>query len=191
MTQSHMSGWVHALSEEEFGAELQKVLSPSRAIQSPEFLRGRAEHLDGIGRAWHASGRQMFIHGYRGVGKTSLAQTAAFQRQSSDNQPVILACSRGVTFYDIIFDMLGQALPKDPRVLQQVVEQSAGIASGALSAQIKSSVIEGQAPKPKSINEALQLTAFLASAHSSEPVIIIDEFDQLESTQDQEACLSG
>jgi hypothetical protein len=58
------------ITEEDFGNALQTVLSPSRAIQSPEFLRGRAAQLDGIRKACYSAGRQVFIYGYRGVDLT-------------------------------------------------------------------------------------------------------------------------
>lgn len=57
----------------DFGAAIDRVLSPSRPLQSEEFLRGRAEQLNGIERALYASGRHVLIHGLRGVGKSSLA----------------------------------------------------------------------------------------------------------------------
>ena len=61
-----------------------RVLSPARAIDSPELLKGRDEQLQEIRRgAWYQGGRQIFIYGYRGVGQTSLAQTAAHQHQSA------------------------------------------------------------------------------------------------------------
>jgi uncharacterized protein len=69
-------------TEEEFGMAMDRVLSPSRAIETPELLKGRDTQLAEIRKAWYQAGRQVFIHGYRGVGKTSLAMTAAFQHQS-------------------------------------------------------------------------------------------------------------
>jgi MoxR-like ATPase len=72
------------MDEHTFATILGRVLSPSRAIESPELLKGRDDQLREIRRAWYQGGRQIFIYGFRGVGKTSLAQTAAFQHQSSD-----------------------------------------------------------------------------------------------------------
>jgi uncharacterized protein len=51
-------------------------------------------------------GRQIFIHGDRGVGKTSLAQTAAFRFQSSDAQPVITSCHKASTFESVMQDII-------------------------------------------------------------------------------------
>jgi hypothetical protein len=58
-------------TEQEFGVSMGKVLSPSRPLQSEEFLRGRAVQLAGIKEALYAPGRHVLIHGFRGVGKSS------------------------------------------------------------------------------------------------------------------------
>ncbi len=174
-----ITGWLHTLDEPQFGSELQKVLYASRAIQSPEFLRGRNEQLNDIRRAWYSEGRQIFIYGYRGVGKTSLAQTAAFQQQSSDGDPVILACSEGAQFTDIIHDMLEQGLESDPRKTQEVTGAKAKVGVRGLSAELEASETLGKVPRPESINDALRLTKFLTEQHSGAPVVIIDEFDLL------------
>jgi hypothetical protein len=65
------------LNLEEFGAKLDAVLSPASAIKSPEFLQGRDQQLTDVRQALAMKGRHVFIHGFRGVGKTSLAYTAA------------------------------------------------------------------------------------------------------------------
>lgn len=175
-----------SMTEREFGRTLQTVLSPSRAIQSPEFLRGRAAQLDGIRKAFYSPGRQVFIHGYRGVGKTSLAQTAAFQQQSTDGQPIMLSCGRGATFFKIIHDMFREAIPSDPRELQRTLEGNLGASYSGFSAGLKASMQQGKVPTPETLNDAVRYTAFIASAHSQEPVVIIDEFDLLKDPADQE-----
>jgi uncharacterized protein len=76
------------IAEEKFVQVMGRLLSPSRAIESPELLKGRDNQLREIRRAWYQGGRQIFIYGYRGVGKTSLAQTAAHQHQSSEGVPI-------------------------------------------------------------------------------------------------------
>jgi uncharacterized protein len=52
-------------------------LSPERPIRSTEFLRGRTGDLDRVERELRHFHAVPFIYGYRGVGKTSLARTAA------------------------------------------------------------------------------------------------------------------
>jgi len=66
-----------------FGIRLNEVLFASQPIQSIEHLYGRAPELDRIEKALFAPGRHIFIYGDRGVGKSSLAATAANQYQDS------------------------------------------------------------------------------------------------------------
>jgi uncharacterized protein len=176
---------VGRLPEHEFAAILGRFLSPSRVIESAEFLKGRDDQLQEIRRAWYQGGRQIFIYGYRGVGKTSLGMTAAHQHQSSEAAPIRVICEKGTTFNRMMRDIFARAFPADPRVLKEKIEAGAGLKLGGLSAEIKKSVETGDAPEPKSVNEAVQLTEFLLALHSKEPVIIIDEFDQLDAQVEQ------
>jgi hypothetical protein len=82
-------------------------------------------------------------------------------------------------------DIFARAFPSDPRVVKEKLDAGGGLKLGALSAEVKKSVEQGDAPEPKSINEAVQITEFLVELHSREPVIIIDEFDQLKSKPEQ------
>ena len=77
------------LGKEAFIEAKKEVFFPSRAITSPQHLFGRKKQLDQIDRAFSTEGKQVFVFGERGVGKTSLAKTAAFLHQSSDNVPVL------------------------------------------------------------------------------------------------------
>jgi hypothetical protein len=173
------------LPEEKFAGIMRQVLSPSRAIETPELLKGRDDQLREIRKAWYQSGRQIFIYGYRGVGKTSLAQTAAHQHQSSEGLPIRVICEQDTTFNRILRDIFSRAFPSDPRIIKQKLDAGAGLKLGGLSAEVKKSVEHGDAPEPKSINEAVQITEFLVELHSREPVFIIDEFDQLKSKPEQ------
>jgi hypothetical protein len=173
------------IPEEAFAQTMGRVLSPSRAIDTPELLKGRDDQLREIRRAWYQSGRQIFIYGYRGVGKTSLAQTAAHQHQSAEGIPIRVICEQDGTFNRVVRDIFSRAFPSNPTVLKQKIDAGAGVKLGGLSAEVKKSVERGDAPEPKSVNEAIQITEFLVELHSREPVIIIDEFDQLKSKAEQ------
>src|SRR4029078_8870965 len=99
--------WEHVpamidLAEYQFAPRLAGVLSPSRPIRTPEHLRGRERDLVTIKRALYATGRHIFIYGDRGVGKSSLAATAAYQYQSSDAEPIFIAGSLDETFNSLI-----------------------------------------------------------------------------------------
>jgi hypothetical protein len=173
------------LSEEQFGLIMRRVLASSRAIETPEFLKGRDEQLGEIRKAWYQGGRQIFIHGYRGVGKTSLAMTAAHQQQAIEATPIRVIAEEGVSFGQIMKDVFARAFPTDPRLKSRKFEGSVGLKYGGLSAEIKRSIESGDAPVPKSLNEAVQVTEFMLALHSKAPVIVIDEFDQLKSKTEQ------
>jgi hypothetical protein len=173
------------LPEDEFAATMRRVLSPSHAIQTPELLKGRDEQLREIQKAWYQGGRQIFIYGFRGVGKTSLAQTAAFQHQSSDGTPILLTCGEESTFVEIVHDIFTQAFPSDPRIIKEKLDSGVGAKLGGLTAEVRQSIEAGRPPEPKTLNEAVQIMDFVSQFHSKEPVVIIDEFDLLKSKQEQ------
>lgn len=85
---------IHGLTQNELGRRINEVLSPSRPVRSIEHLRGRDDELQRIERALYADGRNVFIYGDRGVGKSSLAATAAAQYQSVDASPIPLIRKR-------------------------------------------------------------------------------------------------
>jgi uncharacterized protein len=83
---------IRGVTRPQFEQTLPRLLTPTTPIRSVEFLRGRDRILENIRRAFVQPGRNVFIYGDRGVGKTSLAQTAALEHQSADNEPVFLGC---------------------------------------------------------------------------------------------------
>uniref|UniRef100_UPI000AE1F44F AAA family ATPase n=1 Tax=Pseudomonas sp. NBRC 111136 TaxID=1661051 RepID=UPI000AE1F44F len=93
---------IEGYSEEEFGTTVHEHVRPAEPISSIELLKGRHKELEEIRRALFAKGRHMFIYGDRGIGKSSLAQTAALQYQSSDSDIIQIGCTRTSTFYEIM-----------------------------------------------------------------------------------------
>lgn len=178
------------LPEPEFGAIMKKVLSPSQAIQTPDLLKGRDKQLDDIRRALYLDGRQVFIYGYRGVGKTSLAQTAAYKYQSSEKEPIKLGCTENGTFFQTMHDLFVKAFPTDPSIIKKVLKSGFSAKLQGLSAEVKESVEKGRIPELTSVNEAVALTDFVASVHSKRPVVILDEFDLIRSPE-QQALFAG
>jgi uncharacterized protein len=166
---------VNISDEAQFGTLMKKVLSPSEPLESPEQLRGRDEQLTEIRRALYASGRHVFIHGFRGVGKTSLAQTAAYQIQSSDARPIVLGCSLGTTVNELVRDVLDEALAGDPRVVKATIERGFSAGTHGLSASLAKSLEMGSVPLPTSLNEAVRMLSFFGQLHSKAPVVVIDE----------------
>ena len=62
-------------------------MTPSVPVTTPDQRIGRSEKLTSARRALLDIGKQIFIIGNRGVGKTSLANVIASFYQSSDTEP--------------------------------------------------------------------------------------------------------
>jgi hypothetical protein len=175
-------------SQNEFGQVLSRVLSPAQPLQSEEFLKGRAEQLHGIEKALYASGRHVLIHGMRGVGKSSLAQTAAY-KIAVGHDPIIVSCDSQSTFKTIIKDIFDEALGKDPRIAEETKTQegSFGISYHKLSAMLKGTVSrkETEIEEPLSVNDAVRVVQFLCEKWGGKPVFVVDEFDLITSEEVQ------
>jgi len=180
-----LSNGLFPFTKEQFGRELARVLSPSQTIQTPELLRGRADQLDEIRQAFYAPGRQVFIYGNRGVGKSSLAQTAAFERQSSDNTPIMVSCVPGTTCFDISQAIASRAVPSDPRQIKATVQRAAKLGFGGFGIELRAKLERGSIPKPTSLNDCCTLLEFVGATHSATPVVVIDEFDQITDKTEQ------
>jgi Cdc6-like AAA superfamily ATPase len=72
---------------------LNKYLSPERPIRNLEYLRGRGKEFETLKYELSCYSSIPFIYGNRGVGKTSLARTAAQMVTASDREHIYAACS--------------------------------------------------------------------------------------------------
>lgn len=162
-------------SEEEFVKTLNTFLLPSSPIRREELLRGRSDQLDQIRKALVAPGRNVFVYGQRGVGKTSLAQTAAYLHQSSDGDPIVVGCDSGSEFSTLTQGISSRLLGRVPVPRRKATKYGAGFEG--LSFEMARAVEEGSIPKPSSVDEAVELVRFAASAHSKAPVVVVDEFE--------------
>jgi MoxR-like ATPase len=99
---------ITARTEEEFVERLNAHLRPSTTIESFEHLYGREPQLEQIKETIYSPGRHVFIYGDRGVGKTSLARTAAFKFAPSTYEPVYVACGTDSTFIGIVSSIVDQ-----------------------------------------------------------------------------------
>jgi len=175
-------------SQQEFGHALSRVLSPAQPLQSEEYLRGRADQLHGIEKALYAPGRHILIHGLRGVGKSSLAQTAAY-KVSKGHDPIIVSCDPSSTFKSIIKDIFDEALSKDPRISEETTTKTsgAGLSLKGISLLLKNGITqkETEIDEPLSVNDAVRVIQFLTHTLGGKPVFVIDEFDLIPSEEVQ------
>jgi len=156
-----------------------RYLSAARPIQTEEHLKGREKVLSDLVDALRSPGRHAFIYGYRGVGKTSLAQTAAFRIQSAKRPPAIVSCETSSTFESVIRDVVIQAAGLNPLATSRQSGLSGGLTFAGMGANASMS---GSSVPPNvqitGVADAVNLLNFVAQ-DKSELTIVIDEFDQI------------
>lgn len=164
-----------ALEKNDFYQQLHEVLHPSAPIDSVEYLQGRESELNSIENALYARGRHAFVMGDRGVGKSSLAQTAAHLIQSSDNKPIIVTCDHTSTLSNVVLSVISIALNSLSKK-----ESQTKVAVNLPFFRYEHSQSHTNLPQlPESIDlsNAVHALASLCDWHSKLPVIVIDEFD--------------
>ena len=172
-------------TEEGFGAKLGETLSASRPIQSIQFLKGRDMEFDAIRKSLYAAGRHIFIYGDRGVGKSSLGATAAFQYQSACAEPIFVSGSPNDTFNTVIANIASQAVRK-PRTESVKTTCSLSLEWGGIR------IGEGSesngidiAASIRSIGDAVEILSQIAGKHSENPVVVVDEFDAIQDANER------
>ena len=161
-----------------FETLLKANLSTATPIDSPEFLRGRGETLEQMRQALVMVGRHAFIFGYRGVGKTSLAETTAAVLQSSDANPIRVLCDETTTFGDIALEIFRKASGQySNETRSRKVSGKAEIPH--LSAELETQHTLAPLSRPNTVSEAVDAIARGVRQHSREPVVVIDEFDTI------------
>ncbi|MGA8689080.1 MAG: ATP-binding protein [Methyloceanibacter sp.] len=103
-------------TEDEFREILRVYITPAEPISNPALLRGREAKLKEIDRQFNNKGAHIFIHGDRGVGKTSLALSAAVVKHPASSEPPYICCDHQASFFDLIRDLANQLLKKSPLI---------------------------------------------------------------------------
>lgn len=175
---------IHSLSEPEFVDVLQQYLSPSSPINRVQALRGREEQVKQITRAFHSPGRQVFIHGDRGVGKSSLALAVANYLSGDGVRPIQIACNRG-TFFGLLHSACEQMLGVMPMQTAEPLKGKLSFAGYGLTAGMEASLARREVPTLTDLNQTISVLRFCAERRSEEQVIIFDEFEALADDQDR------
>ncbi|MEM9028202.1 MAG: AAA family ATPase [Pseudomonadota bacterium] len=167
---------------EEFQEGLNKVIYASRAITELEHLKGRKCETDALTKALLTPGRQPFIFGMRGAGKTSLALSVS--NEYSQAPVVQITCAPQMKFGDIIRTLVARALTMDPLLSEQSVNIQAKAGLNVGFANMHGGALETKSyrgvPTPNDPNEALDLLKHVhVSKGSKRFCFVIDEFDQL------------
>lgn len=170
---------INKLDKHAFGKILNNTVYPSQPIHSIEHLFGREKELDRIEKALFAGGRHVFIYGDRGVGKSSLAATAANQYQSADAEYIDVSCSPDTTLASLIANIAYQATQTsrlEKGVLKKSIEANTRFLRFALSEERTAKDLSNEI---KSTADAISVLAEAAQIHSETPIIVIDEFDRI------------
>ena len=174
---------IRNLNRAAFEAELLRNLSPSSPIRTPEFLRGRERNLEQIRRAFVQPGRQVFVYGDRGVGKTSLALTAAYEHQPIGHEPLLLTCRGG--FYEIVRDLLNRMAERS--VLMAKETRSREFSLGHLIGAKGGRTVEGtRVGEMRSVNEVIAALRELCNAGQRGRVCVFDEFELVTAPEDRQ-----
>lgn len=167
-------------SEAEFGDFLSQHFSPSKEIDRPEKLLGREKALSAVRRAFCSPGRQVFIYGDRGVGKTSLATTAAYLENSSEHLPIIVSCSDENSFARCMISVFKQANAERLGASDIIETKSRRLAipnSGTFDEATES--ITYEEPVINDANDAVLAIKRLAKERRGRTVIVLDEMEKV------------
>ena len=171
------------VSEKDFRDVLRRHFTPARPISSSEYLRGREAKLRQIDRAFNSEGKHIFIFGDRGVGKTSLARTAALIHSSADGSPPTIECEKDIIAFQLLRDIAMRCLPPQDLIIAKTTRRSLKAGIPYLSGEVAQEINKGVIPEINSVNDALAIVSYVAQLNQKRPIIIVDEFDAI---QDEE-----
>lgn len=172
--------------ETEFTNMLYSVVSPSEPISSIELLSGRSRELQRVTRALNVPGKNVFIHGERGVGKSSLASTSALIYQSSDKNYLDVSCQSDTTVLSLVCNIAMQAT-NQYKFEEKVKKISASInlrffKIGREITESHSSIND----KLLSIGDAIELLKEVALVYSEKTICVVDEVEKITSEAELE-----
>jgi hypothetical protein len=169
---------IEGYTEDEFGTKLGVLLSPSRPIHDVEYLKGRDKELDTIKKCLYAPGRHVFIYGDRGVGKSSLGQTAAIQYQTAGTLPIFASGSPNDTFNTIVGNIVSQAIGQRRIDAMDRFERQSVELNGMRFTEGHETTGIDLAAAIRSVGDAVELLSQIAG-HSDKRSVVIDEFDTI------------
>lgn len=176
---------IPSYTKDEFGLKVGNVANPATPIRTIQHLKGREQDLQTIERALYAPGRHIFVFGDRGVGKSSLAATAAYQYQSAVAEPIFVSGSPDETFGSIIANIGVQALGRS-KLETSKRQQSTSIEFRGLrwsrGSEISMTDLSAQV---KTVGDATELLKQVAQAHSEKPTVVLDEFDTIPKVEER------
>lgn len=156
-----------------FASELQAFFTPAQPISKPEHLHGRTTKLQNIRRSLNSPGKHVFIYGDRGVGKTSLAKTAAQLHLCLGDDLPIVACQANTNFPELVESLCREVVRMNNHF--RLIDQPSNIREAPHLQSIIPLTV-------KNINDAIEaISRVIDTSVIPTPIVILDEFDQLSS----------
>lgn len=178
---------IAGFSAEAAATIIRENLTPSKEISDPSRLFGRERILKQIERAFNSQGRAVFIHGDRGVGKSSVAVTAAKLRSSEFVEPIRVVCGEADTFGSVLQSIGKKALDVRALFTKQSDPAQLGFSFAGYGVHLKGRKSEDHdIPAPATPNQALEIINFCLTKINGDFVIIIDEMDRISSPLERE-----
>ena len=150
-------------------------------IDEPQHLKGREKQIAQIQRNLDTPGRQIFIFGDRGVGKTSLAKTAAYSMPGIRLDPVYVACDREGSFFQMAAAMIDELAGRMDQTSESKDATKASILLKVLGYE-KTSEVKRIYPDFNSLSQFVQALKAITEDQERPPLVIIDELERFEST---------
>jgi hypothetical protein len=167
--------------ETKFLEALAEHFTPSKEILTEERLRGREQAIKEIRRALGSPGRQVFIYGDRGVGKSSVAATAAFLNNSSTTNPIRINCSQTMGFSDVFNAIINESVDPSAR-LERKSRQfglNVGLPDGPSIGANYSTTDSFSAYSIDTVADAIDAVRAIALKREGRTIIVIDEFERV------------
>lgn len=166
-------------SEAELAPVLSAHLSSAREISDPARLFGRDKHLREIRRSFMSPGKQVFIFGERGVGKTSLAQSAATANTYEGASHIYLACGSDSTFHSVIDTISSSLLSNMPALRDSLKELTLSLQAFGFGLGLSGSFEAGDDKTQSQLQDALEVFNHFDERLNGQVVVVIDEIDRI------------
>lgn len=175
------------ITDEDLKRILSENLTPSDSIKTPERLFGRERTLTTIDRAFSSPGRQIFIYGDRGVGKTSLAQTTAYLHTGIENPPIYVMCGRTNNFSQTVQAIGNAVIPVEQRLERLTTGGSFNFSAAGFGVGMSDPANQNTGiAAPQSLTEALDIIRYVANKRRNTTIIVMDELERVEGEAERE-----
>lgn len=169
-----------------FGRKVNEVVSPSHPVLSLEHLKGREQQLKRIQQALFATGRNVFIYGERGVGKSSLAATAANEWCGEHGCYIDISCAPDTTVLSMIATIATQAISKS-RLKRKKIKNTLQVGYKWFSFKRESEVDNINFNNEiKNLSDGIETLKELSEFFDDALVVVVDEVDRISDAKEIE-----